>query len=439
MGSEEQLAVVRLRRLSFGVLGLLVVSVAATGTTVAAFTSSSGNPGNTFAAVGSFPSPPPSFVKNLGTASCGTVSNILTVPASGVAAGNTVIARFAQRTGTTGAIAMTDSKGNTYLKDADVHQGSVRVAVFSAYVTTALVFGDTITVTHPSGGNAVGVVAAEFSDLPQSNRVDAVGTATGISATPSVTATTTSAPDLLYGAIASTNNRTYTESPGWTSVNHQALQCGGAARADNHGAALEVSSAGVQTYSPTMSTSGAWAAALVAYKRAVSCATPGAQTVPADRDTYVDQASPTVNFGADQTIYVQSELIKNRRVLVGFTLPSIPGGCSVTSATLRLAVDASVSRTIDVYRAAAAWIENGVTWVTQPTTTGAASSHTTTVQGLQYEEWNVTTQVQAWYSGAANDGFTVRDSVEDALSIQVQAVRSRENAAEEPELVVQWA
>ena len=98
-----------------------------------------------------------------------------------------------------------------------------------------------------------------------------------------------------------------------------------------------------------------------------------------------------------------------------------------------------MARSINVFRAAAAWTEGSATWNVQPGTTGGAATHTTTVQGLQFEEWNVTTLVQAWYSGGTNNGFTVRDATEGAAAPKQQKVVSREAQTGKPELVVQWS
>ncbi|HYY05196.1 MAG TPA: hypothetical protein VE997_01365, partial [Candidatus Limnocylindria bacterium] len=94
------------------------------------------------------------FVKNIGTNQSQTsgTSIAVSVPAAGVAAGNTVIVTFAMDP-VSGSVTCADTKGNTYTLDADVMNGTsgsgngVRTVVFSAPVTTALVSGNTITVS----------------------------------------------------------------------------------------------------------------------------------------------------------------------------------------------------------------------------------------------------------------------------------------------------
>jgi hypothetical protein len=192
--------------------------------------------------------------------------------------GDTLIARLAHRSTVNGQVTISDDQRNSWTKDADVFQGNVRIVVFSAYITDALAQNDEITVTFPASGDGVNLVVEEFSGIAAINRVDRVGTGTGTTATPSATVTTTNGNDLLFGAVAGTNNRTFTEPSGWTTGRHQAVDCGGASRRlDNHSATRAVLATGTYTYNPTLNFSGAWAEAVVAYRAASgapSCGSP---------------------------------------------------------------------------------------------------------------------------------------------------------------------
>ena len=124
----------------------------------------------------------------------------------------------------------------------------------------------------------------------------------------------------------------------------------------------------------------------------------------------------------------------NFRALVRFTLPAVPQGCAVESATLRLySPSAKTPRTIQALRLASAWSENLVNWSNQPLTTGPAA---TTAAGTGYREWSVTAQVQAMYV-EANHGFLIRDSVEGQDA--EQQFHSREKGQNPPQLVVRFA
>ena len=209
------------------------------------------------------------FVKNIGTAMCGSTSNSITVPAGGVAAGHTLIARVDIRdTSPAGAVTITDSKGNTYTLDVEVTNAAIRVLILSANVTTALVSGDTITVNYPPvSPPSTGFVVSEFSGIAATNRVEVTGSAIGGTSTPSVTVTTANANDLLYGFVGSTNQPTYTEAPGWTTDTDLQPACGGAqGNSTNHGGYRIVSSAGAYTYNPTQSAGNTWGEVVVAYK-----------------------------------------------------------------------------------------------------------------------------------------------------------------------------
>jgi hypothetical protein len=163
------------------------------------------------------------------------------------------------------------------------------------------------------------------------------------------------------------------------------------------------------------------------------CTAPGTVTLTSVADAAVRQNNANANYGTQTTTDVQSRNgSRNRRTLVRFTLPAIPNRCSVTAATLRLNTTTLVAgRTYQAFRLNGAWTETGVTWNTQPATTGPA---TTTVTAAGWIQWTVTTQVQSMYSGG-NNGFLVRDQTEDDPSSVLNQYSSREGA-NDPQLVV---
>jgi len=220
----------------------------------------------TISTAASFPSTI-SFVKLVGTRTCASTSSAITVPAAGVAAGNTVVIRVTLRNPSSGTISATDSRGNTYTVDANVANGtSMRTTLVSAYIGTALASGDTITVSHPSSGSSA-AVAGEYSGIVATGRVDVTGTATGNSATPSASVTTTAGNRLIVGLVGSANHRTWTEASGWTGLTHVQASCGGSpGNSDNHAAYRIESSAATYTYNPVRSQSDVWAEVVVAYK-----------------------------------------------------------------------------------------------------------------------------------------------------------------------------
>lgn len=172
------------------------------------------------------------------------------------------------------------------------------------------------------------------------------------------------------------------------------------------------------------------------FTAASSFCTAGSQTVVATVDSWTNQASTGTNNGNDATLNVQSRTGQARRTFVTFTLPTIPSGCSVTSATLRLfAKTAATGRTIEVYRAAASWTESTITWANQPATTGTA---VTGVSGTGWRTWTVTAHVQSMYSGT-NTGFVVKDQAETGTQTRLQTYSSAEDSSNDPELIVNWS
>ena len=76
----------------------------------------------------------------------------------------------------------------------------------------------------------------------------------------------------------------------------------------------------------------------IAFKNtAGGCSLPSTSTLSASADSWINQASPTATAGNDSVLKVTSKSgSENTRAVVQFTMPSLPAGCTVTSATLRL-------------------------------------------------------------------------------------------------------
>ena len=218
------------------------------------------------------------FVQSLGTnASQSSGTSIAVTLTAAVAAGDTVIVTFAMDPAT-GTVTCADTKGNTYTADADVTNGSgtsgVRTIVFSAPVTTALVSGNTITVTHPTA-TARALSVNEFSGLATTAAFDKKASATNTVAnmTPSSgsTATISQPVELLIGAIGveGKSSDTFTAGSGYT-----ALSSTGSGQSGSDGTIYItidpeyriVSTAQGYTANGTLGTSRLWAAAIATYK-----------------------------------------------------------------------------------------------------------------------------------------------------------------------------
>ncbi len=165
-----------------------------------------------------------------------------------------------------------------------------------------------------------------------------------------------------------------------------------------------------------------------------SC-TAGPVTLTANGDSWVDQGSPSSNKGTDSVLKVMSKSGGNLRALVRFQMPTVPAGCEVSTATLRLnAASARTGRTLQAFQLGGTWTESGVTWANQPATTGTPA---TTSSGTGWREWAVNGQVSAMLAAGGGHGFLVRDASEN--NDHEQQFRSRENGSNRPQLVITWA
>jgi hypothetical protein len=159
-----------------------------------------------------------------------------------------------------------------------------------------------------------------------------------------------------------------------------------------------------------------------------------AQTMTSVADSWIDQSSPSSNKGGDSILKLMSKSGNaNLRALVRFNLPTVPAGCVLDTAKLRLyAASASGSqRTLQVFRLGGSWTESAVTWANAPQTAGTAA---TTTSGTGYREWNVATLVQAMYSSGSNHGFLIRDANEGQDA--EQQLHAREKGTNVPQLVL---
>ena len=145
-------------------------------------------------------------VASIGTATNFSVSNanVAVTASASVPVNNTVIVEIAADP-TAGAVTVTDARGNVYMQDANViNSGHVEIWVFSAPVASGLSAGDQV-VAHfagaPSRAKAVSVLSV--GGLVLTNKLDLTHGATGSSVAPNSGATTTTRhpQELLIGAI----------------------------------------------------------------------------------------------------------------------------------------------------------------------------------------------------------------------------------------------
>jgi len=96
----------------------------------------------------------------------------------------------------------------------------------------------------------------------------------------------------------------------------------------------------------------------------------------------------------------------------------------------------SSGRTLEARRVAGSWAENTVAWSTQPLS--VVNGLATATSGVGPIIFDVTALVAVMYSGTTNQGFLIRDSVENGATPYVQAFYSREAGVNPPTLTITY-
>ena len=206
------------------------------------------------------------FVKNIGSGSVdnGTVVTI-TVPAGGAAAGNVLIVRAGRPDTAASITSIADTQSNTYADVQTTGTTGNSAMLWRSLLGTALVSGDTITITFSGGMGQRAAVVDEFSGLTTTE--DGKTGAQGTSTTPSAAITPANAADVVATCL-------YVEAGSGDSFTEDADSDGGdswhglttVTQSTNivRGAYKITTSATTQTYDPTLGTSRAWTDIIVA-------------------------------------------------------------------------------------------------------------------------------------------------------------------------------
>jgi hypothetical protein len=217
-------------------------------------------------------------------ASSSTTTVAMTVSAS-AATGDLVIVDVANDGGANVPSGVVDSAGNTYTADnagfRDADDYTVRR--FSSVITSALTSGvSTITGTVDGGGGTWDkiIVAAKVTGSWDANRIDKTASATGSSTSPDsgVTATTSVADELAYGAMAAGGAPSASGGGPLTAAtnsNTRLHNVNGGAFIDLATVYQILTAAGTPKASGTWQASDIWACYVVTYKEASA----GSQTI----------------------------------------------------------------------------------------------------------------------------------------------------------------
>jgi len=147
----------------------------------------------------------------------------------------------------------------------------------------------------------------------------------------------------------------------------------------------------------------------------------------ATQDTYIKLKSPdnVNNFGDSTSLMVDRESTDLQRALLQFDLSSIPAGSTINSATLKLqSTQIGGTLNISVYEVTESWSEGsgtgtagaanwneraaGTNWTTAGGTYDPTAVANLNTNATGQHTWNITSLVQAWFSGTkTNNGLMV--------------------------------
>ena len=171
-------------------------------------------------------------------------------------------------------------------------------------------------------------------------------------------------------------------------------------------------------------------------------------TLNAVSDSYVNKALATTNFGTGTTLLINADSTTTERSYLRFDLsscaPAIPSDALVQTAKVQLtiAVAALATRTYELRRTTASWVESTITWNLQPAVAGSTTASTTVSLGAALGtivEWTATGDVQSYVTGSGTDlGWRVSDSSEGIALGTPLTFGSRETAIGPPKLVVTY-
>lgn len=166
-----------------------------------------------------------------------------------------------------------------------------------------------------------------------------------------------------------------------------------------------------------------------AYLIAVGDLTSGTVTANASKDTFVDSANPSINYGNLTTLQIDNAP-SIKRALLRFQISEIPEGASVSSSTLRLFVANASAQAGSLYRVEGSWEEATIIWDNAP------------VVGVKIADFPGSATVGTWVeadlksviSGNGTFDFYITSSASDAVYYN-----SREAGSNLPTLTIAWS
>jgi PKD repeat protein len=196
----------------------------------------------------------------------------LTVPAgvSTVAGRHLVVAYLFSGAGTDSVTSVSDTEHNTYAVNAvrgNAGTTGLKAVVASARITTALVAGDTVTVTQNVASTYHAMQVYEFDNFAPTAWADktASGSASGTAVSTASTPATAQPDETLFAAVGfGDTTATLASAAGWS--DSAKVEASGAKRKSLAVAVRDVAVTGAFAYAGDLSASEQWVAALVTFK-----------------------------------------------------------------------------------------------------------------------------------------------------------------------------
>lgn len=160
-----------------------------------------------------------------------------------------------------------------------------------------------------------------------------------------------------------------------------------------------------------------------AYPVTIGTAIAVAPTPSAAANTTVLADGPAANYSTSGRLSVGTTATGAARTLIKFPLPEVPAGTAVASADLKVYYDqtfttGSTSVPMQALRANAAWSAATATW-NSARSIGGPVAGTAVKKANKLGAWvdfPVTSAVQSWVNGSANNGFVLKATDESARS-----------------------
>jgi hypothetical protein len=179
------------------------------------------------------------------------------------------------------------------------------------------------------------------------------------------------------------------------------------------------------------------------------CASAQAQTtltLAPSHDAYVNDSAPTNNFNTSILVVggSASEFRPLYRTYLRFNFGAIPASAVVTSAQLRLSVQAaegSSTMSVEVRRALATWTATTIVWNTQPASSSAVATVNVSPTLGGTAVFNFASLVQGWVNGSTTNNGLVLQAASEVTTGQTRTFASNNHltASLRPQLVVTYS